>query len=65
MVKDVRLPGRHLAQIPHGAVETTTIGMTHPTLPMNHSKKTCVLMFILGTWWRINLVLSKMESDAV
>lgn len=39
MVKDVRLPGRHLAQIPHGAVETTTIGMTHPTLPMNHSKK--------------------------
>ena len=35
MVKDVRLPGRHLAQIPHGAVETTTIGMTHPTLPMN------------------------------
>ena len=62
MVKDVRLPDRHLARIPHGAVETTTIGMTHTTLPMNYTK---TATFMLGTWWRINLVLSKMESDAV
>ena len=34
MVKDMRLPDRHLARIRHGAVVTTTIGMTHPTLPI-------------------------------
>ena len=31
-IKWSRLPDGHLVQIPHGAVETTTIGNTHPTL---------------------------------